>query len=82
MNLTTDPWNMNRYAFAGGNPISIVELDGHCGVLTPVCLGAAQEAIKWGIVALGALAGGAALSDDNVREGISDVFRDRPPMVE
>ncbi|PTX47372.1 RHS repeat-associated protein [Melghirimyces profundicolus] len=29
MNLTMDPWNMNRYAFAGGNPISMVELDGH-----------------------------------------------------
>ncbi|SMO52761.1 RHS repeat protein [Melghirimyces algeriensis] len=29
MNLATDPWNMNRYAFAGGNPISGVEIDGH-----------------------------------------------------
>ncbi|PTX47376.1 RHS repeat-associated protein [Melghirimyces profundicolus] len=29
MNLATDPWTMNRYAFAGGNPISMVELDGH-----------------------------------------------------
>src|SRR5690606_5199242 len=29
MQLTLDPWNMNRYAFAGGNPISFVELDGH-----------------------------------------------------
>jgi RHS repeat-associated protein len=24
-----DPWNANRYAFAGGNPISHVDLDGH-----------------------------------------------------
>ena len=29
MRLTLDPWNMNRYAFAGGNPITMVELDGH-----------------------------------------------------
>ena len=29
MRLALDPWNMNRYAFAGGNPISFVELDGH-----------------------------------------------------
>ena len=29
MGLTTDPFLNNRYAFAGGNPISFVELDGH-----------------------------------------------------
>ncbi|WP_170109759.1 RHS repeat domain-containing protein, partial [Melghirimyces profundicolus] len=29
MNLAMDPWNMNRYAFAGGNPVTMVELDGH-----------------------------------------------------
>ncbi|EGK14122.1 cytoplasmic membrane protein [Desmospora sp. 8437] len=29
LNLATDPWNMNRYAFAGGNTILMVELDGH-----------------------------------------------------
>jgi RHS repeat-associated protein len=27
--LGLDPWNANRYAFAGGNPITRVELDGH-----------------------------------------------------
>jgi len=27
-----DPWNANRYAFAGGNPISHVDLDGHRAV--------------------------------------------------
>ncbi|WP_124777863.1 DNRLRE domain-containing protein [Micromonospora inaquosa] len=27
--LGLDPWNANRYAFAGGNPISRVEIDGH-----------------------------------------------------
>ncbi|MEV6816248.1 RHS repeat-associated core domain-containing protein, partial [Micromonospora sp. NPDC051296] len=29
MRLGLDPWNANRYAFAGGNPISRVEIDGH-----------------------------------------------------
>ncbi|MEV6491585.1 polymorphic toxin-type HINT domain-containing protein, partial [Actinoplanes sp. NPDC051633] len=29
MNLTTDPFTNNRYAFGGGNPISQVEIDGH-----------------------------------------------------
>jgi RHS repeat-associated protein len=29
MGLATDPFTNNRYAFAGGNPISFVELDGH-----------------------------------------------------
>jgi len=29
LRLGTDPWTMNRYAFAGGNPLSHVELDGH-----------------------------------------------------
>ncbi|WP_338694773.1 DNRLRE domain-containing protein [Streptomyces sp. Q6] len=29
MSLSTDPFTGNRYAFAGGNPISFVELDGH-----------------------------------------------------
>jgi RHS repeat-associated protein len=29
LNLATDEWTGNRYAFAAGNPISRVELDGH-----------------------------------------------------
>nr|WP_246220888.1 DNRLRE domain-containing protein [Phytoactinopolyspora mesophila] len=29
LNLGLDPWNNNRYAFAGGNPITRVEIDGH-----------------------------------------------------
>jgi RHS repeat-associated protein len=28
-NLTTDSFTSNRYAFAGGNPITFIELDGH-----------------------------------------------------
>jgi hypothetical protein len=31
--LGTDPWNTNRYAFAGGNPITGIELDGHYAIL-------------------------------------------------
>jgi RHS repeat-associated protein len=30
LNLGVDPWNTNRYAFAGGNPITGIEFDGHC----------------------------------------------------
>lgn len=30
MRLGTNPWTGNRYAFAGGNPITGIELDGHC----------------------------------------------------
>jgi RHS repeat-associated protein len=29
MRLGSDPWNTNRYAFAGGNPVTGIELDGH-----------------------------------------------------
>jgi YD repeat-containing protein len=30
MGLGSDPFTGNRYAFTGGNPISNVEIDGHC----------------------------------------------------
>ncbi|WP_162830392.1 RHS repeat-associated core domain-containing protein, partial [Amycolatopsis palatopharyngis] len=29
LNLGTDPWTGNRYAFTSGNPISRIEIDGH-----------------------------------------------------
>jgi RHS repeat-associated protein len=29
LNLALNPWTGNRYAYAGGNPLSMVELDGH-----------------------------------------------------
>lgn len=32
MALGFDPWNANRYAFAGGNPMTGVELDGHMAI--------------------------------------------------
>ncbi|MFE7712023.1 DNRLRE domain-containing protein [Streptomyces sp. NPDC057486] len=41
MNLGTDPYTSNRYAFTGGNPTSFIELDGHIACrgtgLTTVC---------------------------------------------
>jgi len=29
LDLGLSPWTMNRYGFAGGNPITLIELDGH-----------------------------------------------------
>ncbi|MFJ7159462.1 DNRLRE domain-containing protein [Streptomyces sp. NPDC101118] len=45
MNLGTDPFTGNRYAFAGGNPASSVEIDGHfdCGICSEV----ADTASDW-----------------------------------
>jgi hypothetical protein len=33
LDLGLSPWTMNRYGFAGGNPVSFIELDGHIGGL-------------------------------------------------
>ncbi|WP_217696883.1 RHS repeat-associated core domain-containing protein, partial [Micromonospora avicenniae] len=47
MQLVVDPWTGNRYAFGGGNPISVIEVDGHCGWNPTTwgdCLGDAAEA--------------------------------------
>ncbi|WP_053204941.1 DNRLRE domain-containing protein [Jiangella muralis] len=41
LNLATSPWTMNRYAFAGGNPITGIEIDGHHYCDTHACSGAA-----------------------------------------
>ncbi|MFE6176483.1 DNRLRE domain-containing protein [Streptomyces sp. NPDC056464] len=45
MNLGTDPFTGNRYAFTGGNPTSSVEIDGHfdCGI----CSDVADTASDW-----------------------------------
>ncbi|PTM53240.1 RHS repeat-associated core domain-containing protein [Desmospora activa] len=41
MTLAMDPWTSNRYAFAGGNPISNVEMDGHFAIpLVPLAIAA------------------------------------------
>ena len=44
MGLGTDPYTGNRYAFAGGNPISRVEIDGHDSWFTDV-LEKAEETV-------------------------------------
>ncbi|MEO3748013.1 DNRLRE domain-containing protein [Plantactinospora sp. B5E13] len=36
LNLGFDPWNANRYAFGGGNPIGSVEIDGHLGIIDDI----------------------------------------------
>ncbi|RJQ69559.1 hypothetical protein D5S17_30700 [Pseudonocardiaceae bacterium YIM PH 21723] len=50
LNMTTDPFTNNRYAFAGGNPINRVELDGHswfddyiAGLNTPAPAGGGKD---------------------------------------
>jgi hypothetical protein len=46
LNLGLDPWTGNRYAFAGGNPITGIEGDGHCPV--DMCgYGTGQMYYKW-----------------------------------
>ncbi|WP_157617273.1 DNRLRE domain-containing protein [Saccharomonospora marina] len=35
LNLATDPYTGNRYAFAGGNPITRIEIDGHISCTGP-----------------------------------------------
>ncbi|MEV6251538.1 RHS repeat-associated core domain-containing protein, partial [Streptomyces sp. NPDC051742] len=55
MNLGMDPFTGNRYAFAGGNPTSFVEIDGHApcaeGIMD-VCGGGATGAGAWCSVCL------------------------------
>jgi RHS repeat-associated protein len=37
LRMAADPYTGNRYAFASGNPISRIELDGHCAVYQWMC---------------------------------------------
>jgi hypothetical protein len=37
LNLGADPFTGNRYAFTGGNPISRIEIDGHCWAYEWIC---------------------------------------------
>lgn len=47
MNLGLNPFTGNRYAYGGGNPISAVEIDGHCwGWAEGICE-AAETAADW-----------------------------------
>jgi RHS repeat-associated protein len=45
--LAVDPYTGNRYGFAGGNPISNVELDGH-NWLSDAISDIGSEALEWG----------------------------------
>jgi RHS repeat-associated protein len=35
LSLATNPWTTSRYSFAGGNPTTLVEIDGHMATCTP-----------------------------------------------
>jgi RHS repeat-associated protein len=35
LNLASNPWTLSRYTFAGGNPTTLVEYDGHMATCTP-----------------------------------------------
>ncbi|WP_052737988.1 RHS repeat-associated core domain-containing protein [Bacillus sp. SA1-12] len=70
MSLTTDPYTNNPYAFAGGNPITNVEYDGHFAfvvVLIPIT----AEAVGWAVAGTVAVVGTAAVVDQASK---SDVF--------
>jgi RHS repeat-associated protein len=41
LGLGLDPWTGSRYAFTGGNPVSRVEIDGHCAVDEGTLIGCA-----------------------------------------
>ncbi|MFI7576539.1 DNRLRE domain-containing protein [Micromonospora sp. NPDC049497] len=58
LKLGLNPWTSNRYAFAGGNPIGLVELDGHTVVpIAPIAIPAlGVSAAAAAPLALGAVA--------------------------
>ncbi|WP_405104077.1 DNRLRE domain-containing protein [Micromonospora sp. NBC_01412] len=62
MKLGLNPWTGNRYAFGGGNPISMVEIDGHTVVPIGPAVGAAvaAAAAAGAAAAVGAAAAAAA----------------------
>jgi RHS repeat-associated protein len=51
LGLDTDPWTGSRYAFGGGNPVSRVELDGHCSRDGDVDVGCGARSQEPGAVA-------------------------------
>ncbi len=77
LQLGTDPWTLNRYAFAGGNPLSLVELDGHMPAgCTGTCLrsfGMAQtQAASDAAVLAAATARGQQVADNPELNAIPD----------
>ncbi|MEU2742065.1 DNRLRE domain-containing protein [Streptomyces sp. NPDC007095] len=72
MNLSTDPLTGNRYAFAGGNPTSMVEIDGHLSIGSAI--DDIGSALKDGAQALeGALSGTADAAASEGSSLLSDV---------
>jgi RHS repeat-associated protein len=67
LDLATDPWTANRYAFAGGNPVTNIEIDGHSfwGIVAGIAAGVAVGVgcgllVGWtgvGAIGCGALSG-------------------------
>jgi RHS repeat-associated protein len=47
LNLSTSPWNNNRYAFTGGNPTTLIEHDGHFFIDPDVLADVAASAVGW-----------------------------------
>ncbi|MFY1577484.1 RHS repeat-associated core domain-containing protein [Verrucosispora sp. WMMD703] len=47
MYLGTNPWTGNRYAFGGGNPISAIEIDGHCWEVFQGACDALEAGAEW-----------------------------------
>jgi RHS repeat-associated protein len=47
LRLGTDPWTMNRYAFAGGNPVTGIEIDGHISGHDAAVVATAAEIQAW-----------------------------------
>ncbi|MET7671457.1 RHS repeat-associated core domain-containing protein, partial [Micromonospora luteifusca] len=47
MNLGLSPFTGNRYAFGGGNPISAIEIDGHCWDWAQGICDAAETTANW-----------------------------------
>jgi RHS repeat-associated protein len=80
LDLGLSPWTMNRYGFAGGNPVSLIELDGHIGGLPEEDLRELRKAgytyvMDKGVVRLPNGAGGSGLNGQNPSGGLA------PPVI-
>ncbi|MFF1397025.1 DNRLRE domain-containing protein [Streptomyces sp. NPDC058287] len=79
MNLGADPYTGNRYAFGGGNPTSMVELDGHLSIPGAGVISDIGSALEGGAEALeGALSGAADAAASTAASGGSLLSRLTP----
>lgn len=74
--LGTDPWNTNRYAYAGGNPIGMIDLDGHYAIdengdPDPVQTRVTMQAMTAAADDAGVFDGGAAEEIEDVKSDAS-----------